>query len=146
MTTRIRFGITLASTLALGVAHYGQAMSIETPAHGQGLWGWGILAATALAIVGVALVDRWWALLPAAVPSAVSFYLYHLTNYSTPWDSESIGNPSEPVFYVFLLLLGIALQAAVLALGFLLRRAWLWARGLYRSNKSKGFGAGRLGS
>lgn len=129
MTTRTRIGVTLFSALALGVAQYGNAWSVGAPGSERDIWHWSLLAAYALAVIGVSLVDRWWALLPAVAPVAVTFYLYNLTSYSTPWDSESIGNPSEPVFYAVLLLLGIALQAAVLSIGFLPRRAW---RGLSR--------------
>jgi hypothetical protein len=136
MTTRTRIGITLASALALGVARYGNAMNIAASTPASEIWRWGVLAAFGLAIVGVFLVDRWWALLPAVVPSAVTFYLYVLTDYSTPWDSESIGNPSEPVTYAFLLILGIALQAAVLSIGFLPRRAWRLGHRLNRSTRT----------
>jgi glucan phosphoethanolaminetransferase (alkaline phosphatase superfamily) len=129
MTTRTLFGITLASALALAVAHYGQAMTIVSQGPDHTLWHWGVIAAYVFAIFAVVLVDRWWALLPAVVPIAVSFYLYNLTDYSTPWDSESIGNPSEPVSYAFLLLLGTALQMAVLSIGFIPRRVWRLSRG-----------------
>lgn len=144
MTTRTRFGITLASALALAVTHYGQAMNIATPGLERQIWDWSVLAAYALALVGVALVNRWWALLPAVVPMAVNYYLYNFTDYSTPWDSESI--QVTGLVGLILLIFVIAVQAGFLSLGFLLRRAWLWARGLYRSNKGQGFGAGRLGS
>jgi len=144
MTTRTRFGITLASALALGVASYGQAMSIATPGLERQIWDWSVLAAYALALVGVALVNRWWALLPALVPMAVKNFLYNFTDYSTPWESESIHLPV--ILGLVLLVLVIAVQAGFLSLGFLLRRAWLWARRLYQSNKGQGFSTGRLGS
>jgi hypothetical protein len=131
MTTRTRIAITLASALVLGVAHYGSAMTVATPGSARDFWDVGVVVAYAIAILAVCLVDRWWALLPAAAPTAVAFYLYNFTDYSTPWDSESIGNPSQPVFYVFLLLLGIAIQAAMISVGFLPRRIWLLGRRLH---------------
>jgi K+-sensing histidine kinase KdpD len=129
MTTRTRIGITLASALVLGVTHYGQAMTIVSQGPDHSLWRWAVIAGYALAIVAVAVVDRWWALLPAAVPMAVSFYLYNLTDYSTPWDSESLGNPGEPVTYAFLLLFATALQMAALSIGLIPRRVWRLVRG-----------------
>jgi hypothetical protein len=144
MTTRTRFGITLASALALAVTNYGQAMNIATPGLERQLWDWSVLGAYALALVGVALVNRWWALLPSVVPMGVNYYLYNFTDYSTPWESESIH--LSGLIGLVLAIFAIAIQAGFLSLGFLLRRAWLWARDLYRSNKGQGFGAGRLGS
>jgi hypothetical protein len=133
MTTRTRIAITFVSALALGVTHYGSAWSVGAPGLERDIWDWSVLAAYALAVVGVFLVDRWWALFPALIPATVSFYLYNLTDYSTPWDSESIGSPSQPVFYAILLLLGIALQAAMLSIGFLPRRVWHVGQRLGRS-------------
>jgi hypothetical protein len=131
MTSRTRIAITIASALALGVSHYGSAWSVGTPGLERDIWDWSVLAAYAFALATVALVDRWWALLPAAVPTAVTFYLYNLTDYSTPW--ETIGSPSEPVAYAFLLLIGVAVQAAMLSIGFLPRRVWQWGRRARRS-------------
>lgn len=129
MTTRTRIGITAVAALALGVATYGAAMSPP----GRDIWEWSELAAFGLALVAVFLVNRWWALLPAFVPSAVTFYLYTFTSYSTPWDSESIGNPDQPVTYAILLLFVVALEAAVLSIGFLLRLVWNAGRRSYLS-------------
>jgi hypothetical protein len=124
MSTRTRVAITLAVALGLAVTGLGRAWSVADPGLERDIWSWSTLAVEALAIVGVFLVDRWWALLPAVVPTAVTFYLYNFTAYSTPWDSESIGSPSEPVAYAVLLLIAIALHAAVLSIGFLPRRVW----------------------
>jgi hypothetical protein len=136
MTTRYRIGITLASAVALGVTQYGSAWSIGTPGLERDIWDGSVLAAYALALIGVFLVDRWWALLPAVVPAAVGLYLYNLTDYSTPWDSESIGSPSQPVVYAILVLLGIALEAAMLSIGFLPRRLWQLGQHLNRSTST----------
>jgi K+-sensing histidine kinase KdpD len=124
MTGRTRIAITLAAALALAVAHYGQAMHVADPGSARDLWDYGVVAAYVVAIVGVALVDRWWALLPAFVPGAVTFYLYNFTSYSTPWDSESVGDLNEPIAYAVLLLLAAGIQVAVLSIGFLPRRVW----------------------
>jgi FtsH-binding integral membrane protein len=126
ITTRTRVAITVLAALALAATHYGQAMHVADPGQARDLWDWSALAAYVLAVIGVFLVDRWWALLPAAAPTAVTFYLYNFTGYSTPWDSESIGSPSQPVFYAVLLLIGIGIQAAILSIGFLPRRVWDW--------------------
>jgi hypothetical protein len=53
-----------------------------------------------LAIVGVFLVYRWWALLPAIAPVAAIIYLHNMTDYVAPWREEPIGPTSfsdEPV-------------------------------------------------
>jgi len=144
MTTRTRIGITLASALLLGLTHYGRAMSIGARDLEGEIWNWSVLAASALALLGVALVNRWWALFPAVVPMAVNVYLYNLTGYSTPWESESIHLTAAG--YLILAPLAIALHAGFLSLGFLLRRAWQWGQRLNRSGKGQGFEPSRLGS
>jgi 2-polyprenyl-3-methyl-5-hydroxy-6-metoxy-1,4-benzoquinol methylase len=105
MTTRNRIAIVALATLMLAVTEYGSAMSVGNPGDAADIWRVAEIAAFGLAVVGVFLVDRWWALLPAIAPSAVIFYLYVFTAYSTPWDSESVG-PNEPGPYAFLLLIG----------------------------------------
>jgi hypothetical protein len=129
MTTRTRIGITVIAALALGVTEYGARMSPP----GRDIWEWSELAAYGLAVAAVFLVNRWWALLPAAVPSAVTFYLYTFTSYSTPWDNESLGNPDQPVTYAIVLLFVVAFEAAVLSVGFLLRWIWNAVRNSYLS-------------
>jgi hypothetical protein len=124
MTDRSRVAITLATALALGAFAYGSAYAIRPPGALGDIWhssGWVVYG---LAIVGVFFVYRWWALLPAIAPIAVTAYINTMTDYVYPWRSESIGSPNEPVGYVFLLLLAIFLHAAFLALGLLLRAAW----------------------
>jgi hypothetical protein len=140
MTTRIRVAITVASAVALGVAHYGSAWTAGDPGLGRDLWGWSVLAAYALAIVGVFLVDRWWALLPALAPLAAGFYLYNFTDYVYPWESESIA-VTGPAGIV-LLVLAIGYQVAILSIGFLPRRAWGIGRNLWGHSVNKH--AGRL--
>lgn len=129
MSTRTRIGITVLAALALGVTEYGARMSPPGP----DIWERSELAAFGLAFVAVFLVNRWWALLPAAVPSAVTFYLYTFTSYSTPWDNESIGDPSQPFTYAIVLLFIVAFEAAVLSIGFLLRWIWNAVRSSYPS-------------
>jgi len=130
MTTRTRIAITIASAAALAVTDYGQAMSVTDFGLQRDLWSWGTLAATGLAVIGVSLVNRWWALLPAAVPSAVIFYLYSFTDYSTPWDSEGLIFPGQPIFYLVVLLFVVGFYAAVLSIGFLPRLVWRAGRRL----------------
>lgn len=137
MNTPARIAIVAVAALALAVTDYGQAMNITKEGLQRELWDWGTLAAYVLAVVGVCLVDRWWALLPAAAPIAVTFYLYNFTGYSTPWDSESLGSPSEPVSYAMLLLFSIALHAAFLSIGFLPRRVWNVGRRMWVSRRGR---------
>jgi hypothetical protein len=142
MDTRTRIGITLASGLALGVTAYGSTLTSAEPGMTpHQIWHWAAFGAYALALIAVALVDRWWALLPVAVPMAVSVYIYSATDFSTPWENESL-HPTTAAWFV-LVPVAIALQAAFLSLGFLLRRIWLWGRRWYRSNSGRGFGQGR---
>jgi hypothetical protein len=137
MTTRTRVAITLAATLAVAATEYGKAMSVTDFGLRGDLWDWGGLAAFAFALVGVSLVNRWWALLPAVAPSAVTFYLYSFTDYSTPWDSEGLVFPSQPVFYAAALLFAAGLYAAVLAVGFLPRPIWRGGRRLWLSHRGR---------
>ena len=124
MSTRTRVAITVASALALAVTHYGQAMNATDFGQTRDLWTWGSMAAFGFALLAVVLVDRWWALLPAVIPSAVTFYLYSFTGYSTPWDSEGLVFSSQPIIYAVVLLLVVGFHAAVLSIGFLPRLVW----------------------
>jgi hypothetical protein len=137
MTTRTRVAITAASALALAVTHYGTAMNVTDFGQARDLWAWGNVATFAFALLAVVLVNRWWALLPAAVPSAVTFYLYTFTDYSTPWDSEGLVFPSQPIFYAAVLLFVVGLHAAVLSIGFLPRPAWRAGRRLWISHRGR---------
>jgi hypothetical protein len=132
MTTRTRIAITVASALALAVTDYGSTWTSGNPGLVPHLWDWSFLAAYGLAIVGVFFVDRWWALLPALAPLAAGLYMEYLTDYVSPWVSEEI-RPSATGGYVVLVTLGIALQAAVLSVGFLPRRVWGIGRRLHLS-------------
>jgi ABC-type dipeptide/oligopeptide/nickel transport system permease subunit len=137
MTTRGRIAIVLAAALALAATKYGQAMSVTDFGLQRDVWDWGALAAFAFALVGVVLVNRWWALLPAVAPSAVTFYLYSFTDYSTPWDSEGLIFPSVPLFYAAVLIFAVGLSAAVLAIGFLPRPLWRAGRRLVVNQRGR---------
>ena len=126
MTNRSRVAISLATALVLGASTYGNALDISLPGVLQDIWdhGWVI---DGLAILGVFLVYRWWALLPAIAPAAVILYLQIMTDYVEPWHGDAIGSidfSGQPVLYVLVAIVGIALQAAVLSVGLLLRAAW----------------------
>jgi hypothetical protein len=135
MTTRTRIAITAASALALGVTHYGRTWTAGDPGLGRDLWGWSVLAAYGLAIVGVFLVDRWWALLPAVAPLAASFYIYNFTDYVYPWESESISVNGG--LGLVLIVFAIGFQAAVLSIGFLPRRLWDAGRRIWVSRRGR---------
>ncbi len=121
MTTKTRIAITVASAAALGTAEYGQTWSVMEPGSGE-VWGWAVLASYVLAIVAVALVDRWWALLPVLAPIAADIYIQNFTDYVYPWESESIHLGWAAGLVVGVLWVGA--QAAVLSIGFLPRRVW----------------------
>ena len=127
MSSRFRVAIVSATALVLGADTYGHAFDISPPGALQGIWDHSAGVIYALTILGVFLVYRWWALLPAIAPAAVLFYLHNMTDYVSPWRGDVIA-PSdfsdEPVLYVFLMIVGIVLQAAILSVGLLLRAAW----------------------
>lgn len=138
MTNRSRVAITVVTTLALGAFTYGHAFAVSPPGVLRDLWesGWAIYG---LAVLGVFLVYRWWALLPALAPAAVTVYLHNMTDYVTPWREEPIGPTSfsdEPVLYVMFVIGAILLEAAFLSLGLLLRAAWEWVRSKDRGSSS----------
>jgi hypothetical protein len=131
MTNRSRVGITVATALVLGASAYGHAFDISLPGVLQNIWDQSNWAIYGLAILGVFLVYRWWALLPAIAPAAVIVYLHNMTDYVEPWRGDAIGHfgfSDQPVLYVLFVICGIALQAAVLSVGLLLRAAWERAR------------------
>ena len=127
MTNRSRVAITLATALMLGAEAYGHAFNISLPGALRGIWDHSNLVIYGLAILGVFLVYRWWALLPAIAPAAVIVYLQSMTDYVEPWHGDAIGHfdfSDQPVLYVLVVIVGITLQAAVLSVGLLLRAAW----------------------
>jgi hypothetical protein len=84
-----------------------------------------------LAVLGVFLVYRWWALLPAIAPAVVMLYLHTMTDYVEPWHGDAFGHfefSDQPVLGVLLMIIAILLQAAFLSIGLLLRAAWERAR------------------
>jgi hypothetical protein len=123
MTARSRVAITVAIALLLGASTYGHAFDIDPPGVLSYLWHEGEWITFGLAILGVFLVFRWWALLPAIAPVAVTVYLHSMTDYVPPWHEESYDTFSNPLF-VLLVIGGILLQAAFLAVGLLLRAIW----------------------
>ena len=124
MSDRSRIAITLATALLLGASAYGHAFAISLPGVLQGIWDSSSWLVYGLAILGVFLVYRWWAVLPAVVPTAVTIYLHTLTNYVAPWREEQ--TVSATPWFFFLVIAGIVVQAAILSVGLLLRAAWEW--------------------
>lgn len=127
MSTRTRVAITVASAAALAITHYGSVWTNGDPGLAPQLWNWSVLAAYALTVVAVFLVDRWWALLPALAPFAAGLYIECLTDYVSPWASEEVTLSAGGGYFV-LVGIGIGLQAAFLSIGFLPRRVWAAAR------------------
>ncbi len=137
MSNRFRVAIMLATALVLGADAYGHAFNISPPDALQGIWDHSNLVIYGLAILSVFLIYRWWALLPAIAPAAVTVYLYNMTDYVPPWREESIGPSSfsdQPALYVLFVLAGIALEAAFLSVGLLLRAVWEWVRSKRRES------------
>jgi len=129
MSNRFRVAIMLATALMLGAEAYGHAFDISPPGALQGIWDHSNWVIYGLAILGVFLIYRWWALLPAIAPVAVIVYLHNMTDYVSPWREEPIGPSSfsdQPALYVLFVLGGITLEAAFLSVGLLLRAAWEW--------------------
>lgn len=127
MTNRSRVAVTVATALVLGASAYLDAVDASLPGVVQDIWDHGSWMIDGLAIIGVFLVYRWWALLPAIAPAAVMIYLQSMTDYVEPWHGDAIGTidfSGQPVLYVLLAIVGTALRAAVLSVGLLLRRAW----------------------
>lgn len=123
MTDRSRIAITVAIALLLGASAYGHMFAIDLPGVLQSVWGSGWLV-HGLAIIGVFIVYRWWALLPAIAPTAVGVYVHNMTDYESPWRDEFAGLTADPVIYVVLGLVAVMFQAAILSLGLLARAAW----------------------
>lgn len=126
MTNRSRVAITLATALVLGAYTYGSAFEISLPGVLQGIWNHGNWVTYGLAILGVFLVYRWWALLPAIAPAVVIFYLDNMTDYVEPWRGDAIGHldSGQPGLYVLVAIVGTVLQAVILSVGLLLRATW----------------------
>jgi hypothetical protein len=122
MTNRARVAITLGTALVLGASTYGHASDISLPGVLQDIWDASEWMLYGLAVVGVFLVYRWWALLPAIAPIAVTIYLHSMTDYVSPW-GEGEGFSVAPLF-ILLVIVAIVIQAAVLAVGLLLRVVW----------------------
>lgn len=127
----VRAAITLATAFVLGVSTYGHGFGISPPGVLQYIWNVNHWVIYGLAVLGVFLVYRWWALLPAIAPAAVTVYLYNMTDHVPLWNQDPVG-PSgfsdQPVLYVLFVGIGIALEAAILSVGLLLRAAWEWVR------------------
>jgi hypothetical protein len=122
MTDRVRIAITVATALIFGAVTYGEeASELDLAAVGLVLWG--------LAVFGVFLVYRWWALLPGLVPGIVLTCLYVLTDHSSPDRQEIFVDLSDqPFLFLLLMGLGAAIEVASLAVGLLLRALWEWVR------------------
>lgn len=135
LTTRGRIAITVASALALGVTQYGSRWTVGDPGLARDLWSWGALAAYVLAISAVFAVNRWWALLPALAPTAADLYLENFTAYVPPPEREPLVLPVP--FVIAFLCIQVAIQAGVLAIGFLPRPTWRAGRRLWLSHRGR---------
>jgi hypothetical protein len=111
---RARVEITLGTTALLGADTYVRVF------HPHFLGVAGLAVPWGLALVGVFVVYRWWALLPALVVPVVYGYTYNYTSYVDRWASESVtfGSPVANA------VVGIAVCLVIFAIPLLLRSAW----------------------
>jgi hypothetical protein len=117
MSNRTRIAITAAVALLLGADAYAYAFDHDfSPGLVRDLW-FGPLQAIVygVAIVGVFLVYRWWALIPALAPLAVEVYLHEMTDYVYPFHEDPY-----PVLVVF----ATPMVVVFLGVGLLLRALW----------------------
>jgi hypothetical protein len=86
---RARVVITLGTTALLGVDTYVRVF------HPDFFGAAGFAVPWGLALVGVFVVYRWWALLPALAVPVVYGYAYNYTSHVDRWASESVtfGSP-----------------------------------------------------
>src|ERR1700761_1703798 len=86
---RVRVAITLGTTALLGADTYVRVLHSDF----LGAVGWAV--PWGLALIGVFVVYRWWALLPALVVPVVYQYAYNDTSHVDRWASESVtfGSP-----------------------------------------------------
>jgi len=120
ITDRVRVAIVVATALLLGASTYAGASGLDWP---------GVdLIVSGLAVLGVFLVYRWWALLAAVAPALVVTYLYAFTDYSSPEREDLAGAlfAEDPFVFLLLMAFGLFMQVVFLAVGLLLR--WLWER------------------
>ena len=111
---RARVAITLGTTTLLGADTYVRVL------HPGFLGAAGFAVPWGLALIGVFVVYRWWALLPAVVVPVVYGYAYNYTSHVDRWASESVtlGSPVANA------LVGIAICLVIFAIPLLLRFVW----------------------
>lgn len=108
---RARVAITVGTSALLGgETHVGVI-------HPHFLGAVGVALPWALALIGVFVVYRWWALLPAVVVPVVYGYAYNYTSHVDRWASESLtfGSPVANA------LVGIAVCLVIFSIPLLLR-------------------------
>ncbi|HEV2790277.1 MAG TPA: hypothetical protein VGV69_03145 [Solirubrobacterales bacterium] len=133
MSDRTRIAIVVATALLLGANAYGHAFEVDPPGVLYDLW-YGSFEAIVygLAVFAVFLAYRWWALLPAIAPMAVTVYLHELTDYSYPFHEDFYEGLSGRPLLVLYVLFAIAATATFLSIGLLLRRLCEMARSRWR--------------
>jgi hypothetical protein len=124
VTDRTRVAITAAIALVLGVTAYLDAIDLDPPGALDVVWRIWRVASFALAIFGVFLVYRWWALLAAIAPVAVWACIYNLTDLIAPQSDSEWDFSDHPLLYCLYTVVAVFLQGALLAVGLLLRFGW----------------------
>ena len=125
---RARVAITLGTTTLLGADTYVRVL------HPDFLGAAGFEVPWGLALIGVFVVYRWWALLPAVVVPVVYGYAYNYTSHVDRWASESFtfGSPVANA------LVGIAVCLVIFAIPLLLRSVWESFRSRFHGRVSTG--------
>lgn len=124
MTDRARIAICVGSAIALGASAYGHAVDISPPAVLGDIWDKSEAILLVLGIIGTFLVYRWWAVLSAIAPTAVTVCLYSFTDSHHRWSDSEWGFSDHPVIYVLFVIAATLIGAAILSLGLLLRGGW----------------------
>ena len=123
MSDRSRIAIVVGIALLLGAFTYADRMHSLSAGVTNDAWDDGYWVVRGIGALGVALVYRWWGLLPARASPAVSIFIHRFTDYEPPWREEG----DLPLMALLVLgTLAVLLEAAFLSVGLLLRAVWEW--------------------
>ena len=123
MSDRSRIAIVVGIALLLGGYTYAEMRYFQLSDTSNHAWATGYWVVCGIGALGVALVYRWWGLLPALASPAVSIFIHRFTDYEPPWREEG----DLPLMALLVLgTLAVLLEAAFLSVGLLLRAVWEW--------------------
>lgn len=136
LSNKARATITLATALALGSVTYGGMFDLGLSGVLDVIWRVSGPIVYLVAVVGVFVVYRWWALLPALVPILVNSYVRNFTDYVAPWREEYYA--SNTFGFVVFSTLGVLLWTTLLSVGLLARALWERLRAKRRGRSLSG--------